>query len=488
MVRIVDRTVGWVVTAAVGLWGCGEAPPAGMGEDSATSTADEASGGDAASDDDDPATSAEDSSPDPEVTGGTSSGAMTTTGASDSGTSTTGGEPNADTSVTSDAPDDTSGSGETGFVPGDPGEPPGRVPLDCGPDGVAIIDAGPVENRVNYVIIGDGYTADELDTTFLEHVDVAMGKRFHEVIGQPYLRYRNFVNICAIKLESNGPICGNSALGCCGDDESRLAQCNGNAADEAMADALPESFEIDWKAVVLNGNSWWNTGSVLMLWSGAHQDADGAALHEGGHGFHRLADEYVSSTTNGCTTEQNEVNSTADGDQTVGKWDRWLGFEDVPGTGLQDVFEGSRYCENGQFRPSDNSMMNSLFGDNENTAFNPVSREKMIMDIWRVVEPIDAADPPPGPVQDPSLLTVWVVDPEVIDVDWYVDGSLVMADGGGVFDVQSAGLSPGEHTVEARAYDNAGEDLVRYRDGGDWGRENWARSQQSMTWTLTIAP
>jgi len=418
--------------------------------------------------------------PDP-LPGTTRPGGLTVTtddvATSDRDQSTSGDESNMSTTMS------VATDGDEGFVPGVPGELPGRAALDCGPTGVAIVDAGPIANRVNYVIIGDGYTASEVDTTFLEHVDFAMAKRFDEVIGQPYLRYRNFVNICAIKLASPGSICGNSALGCCGDDDSRLASCDSDATNQAMVDALPENFEIDWKAVVLNGSSWWNTGSVLMLWSGGNVDADGAALHEGGHGFHQLADEYAGTSTNGCTNERYEVNSTSNPLQTGGKWDRWLGFEQLPGTGIQDVFEGSRYCNNGQFRSSENSMMNSLFGDEDDTAFNAVSREKMVMDIWRVVDPIDAADPPPGLVENATTLTVWVIDPEVIDVDWYVDGTLRASDGGASFDVAAAGLTGG-HTVEARVHDNAGEDLVRYRDGGEFGRDNWARSKQSVSWTL----
>ena len=56
---------------------------------------------------------------------------------------------------------------------------------------------------------------------------------------------------------------------------------------------MPASFEIDWKSVVLNNERWWNTGATVMLWSGGNKDAAGAALHEGGHGFHQLADEYT---------------------------------------------------------------------------------------------------------------------------------------------------------------------------------------------------
>jgi hypothetical protein len=255
---------------------------------------------------------------------------------------------------------------------------------------------------------------------------------------------------------------------------------------------LPETFEVDWHAIMLDNERWWNTGSPWMLWSGAHADAAGAALHEGGHGFHQLADEYEG--TSGSCGEFGEVNSTADESGTNGKWTMWLGFDASDATGMQGAFRGSRYCSDsaGQFRPSDNSMMNSLFGDDPDTSFNAVSREKIILDIWRVVRPVDSAEPPEGAVQGPTSLRLNVIDPAVISVDWSVDGKVVAQSGGPVYDVAAANLPPGPHTIVARAYDNAGEDLVRYRSGTCpdmqhcWRRDAWKNSQQSVTWTVTV--
>jgi hypothetical protein len=157
----------------------------------------------------------------------------------------------------------TAGAGAAGMMPDR-----ALAPLDCGANGVAIENAGPPKNRVNYVILGDGYTKDQLETTFTSHIQTAMKKRFSEVIGQPYGRYRKFVNICAIKLESaNGPIgSGATALDCTGDDDSRLANCNMKKVNDAFAANVPASFEIDWKSVVLNNERWWNTGATVMLW------------------------------------------------------------------------------------------------------------------------------------------------------------------------------------------------------------------------------
>ncbi len=440
--------------------------------------------------------------------GGTSSsggaGAGPATGGS-AGSSSLGGSGGASTTGTGGSAGGAGGaSGGTGgtFVGGGSGGGPEKPPLDCGANGVAIENAGPVGNRVNYAILGDGYDSTSVETTYLEHIEFANQKRFSDVIGQPYGRYRKFVNICAIKVVSQADGIGNgsTALSCTGDDQSRLANCNTGAADDVLDESLPADFEVDWHAIVLNNDRWWNTGSAWMLWSGGHEDADGAALHEGGHGFHNLADEYGGSN-GGCSTEYVEVNSTANGSTSAGKWDLWKDFDQAGGTGKQGFFNGSRYCDSGQYRPSDNSMMNMLFGDSGDTAFNAVSREKIIMDIWGIVRPVDSTEPPEGAVSNPTTLRVNVIDPEVISVDWSVDGNVVAMNGGPVFDVAASSLASGSHTITAKAYDNADDTWVRYRSGECldpppstnpgyidpcWGRDAWNNSQQTVTWTVTV--
>ncbi len=379
------------------------------------------------------------------------------------------------------------------FVGGGAGGTAPLPALDCGANGVAIENAGPAANRVNYVILGDGYDATSVGTTFISHVNQTLEKRFSEQIGQPYGRYRKFVNICALKTVSatNGIGNGETAFGCTGDDQSRLARCDTRAADDELDQQLPASFEVTWHAIVLNNDRWWNTGSRWMLWSGGHESAAGAALHEGGHGFHDLADEYLG--TSGSCGEFDEVNSTADQAMTEGKWDLWLNYNALGATGMQGAFQGSRYCSAaaGQYRPSGNSMMNSLFGDDPDTSFNQVSREKIVMDIWRHVRPVDSSEPPAGAVSNPTTLQVNVIDPAVISVDWSVDGELVAKNGGAVYNIAASQLPVGSHTVTAKAYDNAGEELVRYRTGkcsGEpcWARDSWANSDETVTWTVSV--
>jgi hypothetical protein len=170
------------------------------------------------------------------------------------------------------------------------------------------------------------------------------------------------------------------------------------------------------------------------------------------------------------------------------KWPGWVGNNDTPGTGMQGFFA----CDGGAtWRPSSNSMMNSLFGTNPDTSYNNVSREKIVMDIWRAVQtPYDSVVPPAGAVTNPTTLTVNVIDPAVINVDWSVDGRVVAMNGGPTYNIGAAGLAAGTHMVTARAYDNAGPTLVKQVPGTTFNRQYWGsgamgHSDKTVTWTVT---
>jgi hypothetical protein len=385
-------------------------------------------------------------------------------------------------------------------------------PLDCGPDGWAVENHGPPENRVNYVILADGYDSTTINTTLEAHINTMLQRRFEHESGEPYGRYRNFVNICVMKVVSQNNGIGNGPTAFDGGNGGdRLARVDSQKVRTYLNENLPERLEPSWTAVVLNQGLWENTGSILMLWSGAHEEAPGAALHEGGHGFHGLADEYGSCTGLGCGedtngtgimgTEHEEVNTTGNPATTDGKWNLWFGdvqkaIKDPNGeaTGLQSSFSGSRYESptSGQYRPSDNSMMNSLFGLAPDTSFNSVSREQMVFSIWQFVKPVDSTVPAVGNVAGPGVLQVNVIDPAVISVDWSVDGEVVGEASGTTFDTSI--LTKGEHSVSARAYDNATEDLVRLRTsecpssvtGSYCQATAWRNSEQTVEWTVTI--
>jgi len=396
----------------------------------------------------------------------------------------------------------TAGSAGTTGVAGTGGAPP---PLDCGPDGWVIENHGPPSNRINFVIYADGYNASQVAPGGLveTHANRMWPRRWSEN-AQPYARYRNFVNICVLRPASTGTP-GMFGCACTGD---RVGSCNTSAMMTYANQKLPKSLIIDWRAGMFNTTDYCNSGGQgLLTLAGGHSDEPAAALHEGGHAFHALADEYAdcigascgsdTKSTGTVFTVYQEVNSAGNPMTTDGKWDKWIGYNQTGATGVQSTWSHSRYNAS-NYRPTANSMMNSMFCNTNdetkctpNTAFNSVSREQIVMSIWKKVKPIDSTEPAAGAVTSPGILKVNVVDPAVINVDWDVDGT-VKKNGGTTLDTST--LAAGAHTIKATAYDNADDTLVRYKDstcpsalGTGWycHRNAWKNSTQTVMWTFT---
>lgn len=349
----------------------------------------------------------------------------------------------------------------------------GMYKLDCGASGIALESAGPPKNRVNYIIVGDGYSEADLGTTYMKHINEMLRVRFQPEL-EPYSKYRKFINICALKVASPssgiGTTRGNSAFGGYGNDETRLGYIEDNKVRDAITKLLPKEIEADWVGVVLNSDRWWNAGGHYMVWSGAHKDAGLAAMHEGGHSYQLLADEYGGDCTFSGDEARMRVNVTKDGVNTAGKWSKWLDFNHTPGTGMQGIFEGGQYCDKGAFRPSKQSVMNMLW---DSHYFNAISLENAVRLIYGMVKPIDSASP--STTTSPGELTVDVVDPAVIKLDWYVDEQLKAKDGGRALNVAALSLPAGAHMIRARAYDET-----------TWVRGDRKELEQSVSWTIQV--
>ena len=108
-------------------------------------------------------------------------------------------------------------------------------------------------------------------------------------------------------------------------------------------------------------------------------------MHELGHSFGGLADEYfyANDAYNGPEPGQPNVSINGDAGDPNHKWAHWMGYEQA-GIGEIGTYEGGRYHAEGIFRPSDNFKMRSL-----GRAFDAVSREQLILKIYEQVDPLD---------------------------------------------------------------------------------------------------
>lgn len=162
----------------------------------------------------------------------------------------------------------------------------------------------------------------------------------------------------------------------------------------------------------------------IGTYSGGNSAAPQVAIHELGHALGDLADEY---TYGGPTTytgpEPSARNASifnADEMADLGlKWSAWLGVNDPDFDGLIDTYEGANYSSLGVYRPSSNSMMRNLGRE-----FNLPSAEALIIEMWKIVRPIDLHTSNVSPVTRDALLEIQLAAP-FLEARWTINGETV---------------------------------------------------------------
>jgi hypothetical protein len=342
----------------------------------------------------------------------------------------------------------------------------------------AVWEAGPSANRVNAVFLGDGYTASEIGTAYASHVDAALDHIF-SAGEEPFVRYRNFFNAYRVDVVSQesgadvppGGIYVDTALDATyyGDGVTeRLLTISTTKANHAAASALDGTgISTDMRFVSVNSTRYGGSGGTWAVFAGGNAWGGELALHETGHGFAGLADEYGGYTSTYAGSEPPEPNVTR---SSAGeKWERWIGYEQ-PGIGTIGAYEGARYYDHGLYRPSQNSKMRSL-----GQPFDAVAREQFILGIYDLVDPLDAWLDESGTLVDPASLWVDVIDPAVIGVEWLIDGVVVAGAAGETFIPEDWLAEPGVYTVTARAF-----------DATDWVRLDRGPLEESVSWTVDM--
>ncbi|MCX5653800.1 MAG: autotransporter-associated beta strand repeat-containing protein [Planctomycetota bacterium] len=384
---------------------------------------------------------------------------------------------------------------------------------------------GPSSNRVDMVFMGDGYTSDQIPTTYWNDVQTLwtylFGPQpppiapfpppappppinFDLYERDPYVQYRRFFNTWRIDVVSaesgadNGsqlPQPRNTALNAgygYGGGPQRFLYIDLDLGRSVLAQNLAGApFTAEVPVVAVNDTLYGGGGGLFgygpfAVYAAGDAFARQVALHELGHSFNGLGDEYDSP---GAYTGPEPAAVNLSTDQTGAKWAPWLGYQDVPAVGVIGTNQGGLGSyTTGIWRPSVDSKMrnlgywssspgypNSVYG----VPFNAVCREKIILDIYSLVRPLDAWSPNAAPVIDPqNPLSVTVVDPAVIQVAWSIDGAPVAS--GGSFQIQNiiGQYGAGRYTVTARAYD---------ADPNNWVTRNRQLLEQSVNWSVQLS-
>jgi len=315
-----------------------------------------------------------------------------------------------------------------------------------------LVDSGPSWNRIDVVFVGDGYTASELDS-YASDVESIVSGFFAE---EPFASYRPYFNVHRVDVVSDES--GVDELDKGIERETALDMGFGVVGtertlsidtDKAQA-AVSNTPDVDLVIALANSDRYGGAGYPdLVTVAGGTFWAAEIALHECGHSFADLADEYDYADGSVYTeSEPSEMNvSIYDATEQMTlmtKWYRWL---DYPGVG---TYEGAYYHQYGIYRPTATSMMRSI-----DQPFGPVNAEQLLISLYQWVGPIDDATPAfYEPYPSDTMFFVTPLQPvnHSLDVQWSIDGTAIPGADDVTFTPST--LSPGIHTVGVTVIDS----------------------------------
>lgn len=238
-------------------------------------------------------------------------------------------------------------------------------------------DDRPSSERFDLVFVGDGYTAEDLET-----YSANVKSKWDELSAvEPFLSYKPYFKVWQVNVISNesgvdhDPTKGllkDTALDmgfwCQGRDANteRLLCVNETKAKEYAALA-PQADQV---IALGNTSKYGGAGGSVATAAGSNAQAGQIAIHELGHSIGGLADEYEYPYVTYTGAEPREINVTKD--PTGAKWGEYLG-QPSPDGGVIGPVEGARYYKNGLYRPTGNSIMRTLGRE-----FNSIGRDAMI--------------------------------------------------------------------------------------------------------------
>jgi hypothetical protein len=396
------------------------------------------------------------------------------------------------------------------------------------PDVTQIVRNGDPANRLDMLIMGDGYTAGERAKFEADAADLAAG--FVSIT--PLREYRNYANVAALFVPSNQSGADQPAFEsgcpqfdriqtCCGDTTAfgepavtvetafdatfcsfnvQRALTVDNAKVFAAAAAVP-----DWDLIVVLVNSrvYGGTGGPLSAVSVSGFQTM-VTQHEHGHTFGLLADEYDDpfpgyprcSDVN-VGSPLCEPNVTDQTSRALVKWQRWIAAtQPIPSIDPPTVetaaglWQGARYLGFGVYRQGFACIMRV-----NGAPFCDVAAEALALRYYQGHwgTPVDGIDniepgtesPPPGAVAVPASATfsaalLGPADGPALATQWLVDGVPVaaanVANGARASFTLSA--APGVHTLVLQVTDMSPLIHPTVRD----------TVTSLRTWTVTVGP
>ena len=288
---------------------------------------------------------------------------------------------------------------------------------------------GPINNRINVLILGDGFTAAEMP----KFVTEANNFMNYFLSYAPYNKYKDYFNFYAIKTPSNEsgatnlgkspdaypnqPIETKDTYYGCAFGTNNIHRLVYPTKPSNVANVIANNFASSDLTIIISNTPWYGGSGGNWATYTLNQAAPDLAVHEIGHTFSGLGDEYWSGTS--LAFERSNLTKTNLA-STI-KWKNWLNRENV------GIFEHTGTGAAGWYKPTEaNCLMQQL--DRKNCA---VCRETTIDKIIRLIKPIDSFLPSNatktviGATAQVFSLKLLKPNPNSLQVEWRLDGQLI---------------------------------------------------------------
>ena len=378
---------------------------------------------------------------------------------------------------------------------------------------------GPPSERLNLVIMGDGYQADEMDE-FRADVDRNLNVQWSI---EPFRSYRHYFNVYRLEIVSqdsgiscdpddgnvrrNTPLRLNFANTCPADPLARgitygpaltpgtgcpalnAPGCTGTQQHNLFLSTYLAPLGVSGPSVqtlaLANTFTYGGIGGTQATTSGGSPQGPLISTHELGHSLGTLSDEYPYSSRDvvkPCYTggepgsfHHTIRTSVEDMIATQHKWWRWIGEESLSG-GVIGLWEGGNTFPCGVRRPSQHSMMRWL-----GFYFDQVGRENMTYRITgrRNANAMSLAHTPLGQVGPEDVVWVETQHPKYheLTVTWRVNDAVVPGTSNSRnLDLATLNVAAGD-VVSVTVQDET--DFVR-----DPAFKNGPRLTQTRLWTV----
>jgi hypothetical protein len=281
---------------------------------------------------------------------------------------------------------------------------------------------GLATKRVKFVFLSDGYTSAQLPT-FITKVNSFKNNLFAQ---PPFSNYRNFFNVYAIKVPSveSGvdhpgkatdinddtiahPVLSANTYFNSTFDYAKIHRLVYPQNGQAIFDVMLKNFP-NYNQIFMFANSTFYGGSGgTYATSTVNSNSDEVAIHEIGHSFAVLADEYL------ISGQGERPNRTTVKDSTTIKWKNWLGGN---GVGIYPV------GIDGWQRPHQNCKMQFL-----GKPFCAVCQEALVDKIYSIVTPIysflPASDSVKMDVATQFSVNLTLPIPNTLKSEWKLNGA-----------------------------------------------------------------